>query len=78
MNDIEKLNLELANVRLEKRLCAANLIIGLHGIPKMCSQCRWEKMNWRGSGFYCSMLNIPSGNDKRAEKCPYDVFEGKA
>lgn len=71
MNEREESNFELA-VRLEKRLCAANLIIGLHGIPKMCSQCKWETRD-----FFCSILNIPSGNDKRAEKCPYDVFEGK-
>lgn len=58
--------------RLKKRLFAAELILNLHGIPKMCSQCRWEE-----TAFYCSILNIPSGNDKRAEKCPYNVFEGK-
>lgn len=74
MNDCEScVEYHYQREQLKKQLFAANLIIGLHGAPKMCSQCRWESRD-----FFCSILNIPSGNDKRAEKCPYDVFEGKA
>ena len=65
--------LQITNIELEKRICAAKLIIGLHGAPKMCSQCKWEESN-----FFCPILNIPSGNDKRLDNCPYTVFEGKA
>lgn len=58
--------------RLERQLRAADVIIGKHGSPKMCSQCKWEDRD-----FFCSILSVPSANDKRVDRCPYNVFEGK-